>query len=55
LAVAGLALRKPVGRQRAFPTMSAVYDLSAKALSGRTVDFSAFTGKPLLLVNVASE
>jgi glutathione peroxidase-family protein len=34
--------------------MSAVHDLSAQALSGRTVDFAAFTGKPLLIVNVAS-
>ena len=31
-----------------------LHGLSATALSGRTVDFSKFAGKPLLMVNVAS-
>ena len=31
-----------------------LHGLSATALSGRTVDFSTYAGKPLLFVNVAS-
>jgi glutathione peroxidase-family protein len=31
-----------------------LHGLSATALSGRTVDFSTYAGKPLLMVNVAS-
>ena len=31
-----------------------LHALSATALSGRTVDFSTYAGKPLLMVNVAS-
>ena len=31
-----------------------LHGLSATALSGRTVDFKACAGKPLLMVNVAS-
>ena len=54
LAIAGMAMRKPISRQRSFATMSAVHGLSAKALSGRKVDFASFKGKPLLIVNVAS-
>jgi hypothetical protein len=30
-------------------------DFSAKAISGRMVDFGSFAGKPLLIVNVASK
>jgi hypothetical protein len=30
-------------------------ELSAKAISGRTVDFASFKGKPVLVVNVASK
>ena len=31
-----------------------LHSLTATALSGRTVDFKAYAGKPLLMVNVAS-
>jgi len=31
-----------------------LHGLTATALSGRTVDFKAYAGKPLLMVNVAS-
>ena len=31
-----------------------LHGLTATALSGRTVDFSTYAGKPLLMVNVAS-
>jgi hypothetical protein len=30
-------------------------DFSAKAISGRTVDFASLSGKPVLIVNVASK
>lgn len=30
-------------------------DFSSKAISGRTVDFASFAGKPVLIVNVASK
>ena len=31
-----------------------LHGITATALSGRTVDFKAYAGKPLLFVNVAS-
>jgi len=35
--------------------MTTVYDFSAKALDGKTVELREFTGKPLLVVNTASK
>jgi len=35
--------------------MTTVYDFSAKALDGKTVELRAFAGKPLLVVNTASK
>ena len=45
------------GGSSAYEKVSAksLSELSAKAISGRTVDFASFKGKPVLVVNVASK
>lgn len=42
------------GMRSASPAMSVFFDQSATALDGSAVDFSAYKGKPTLILNVAS-
>ena len=36
------------------PVMSSLYDFSANTIDGKAIDFNAFKGKPVLVLNVAS-
>ena len=37
------------------PTPGSIYDFSIQSLDGRLIDFSIYRGKPLLIVNTASQ
>ena len=48
------AMRSRAVRTAVSPTMSAFYDLSAPKIDGTPSSFSAYKGKPVLILNVAS-
>lgn len=47
-------MRSRAVRTAVSPTMSAFYDLSAPKIDGTPSSFSAYKGKPVLILNVAS-